>query len=83
MITRQFRLLLLVKEAQTKNIPMPVLAKQTGIHPFVLKKCNPQATNFSFEKLKKVYNSLLEMDRRMKTSKTNIKVLFDLLVFTV
>jgi len=50
------------------------------LHPFVLRKTQQQARNFSFEDLKKIYHNLLMIDIDSKTGKKDIKIALDLFV---
>jgi DNA polymerase-3 subunit delta len=71
MIVRQFRLLLLAKEAQAEQQnPRDTL----HIHPYVAGKIISQARNFSLEDLEKIYHRLNEMDIASKTGQDNLEV---------
>jgi DNA polymerase-3 subunit delta len=62
MFVYQFRNLIKVKSAPAEN---------PGLHPFVLRKTEEQARNFSFEELKKIYYQLLTIDFDIKLGKIN------------
>lgn len=84
MVTRQFRIIMMLKEAQHKSLDNYTLAKIVGLNAFVVQKCMGQANNFTKEKLVKIYSALLELDKRLKTSsKESCIVLFDLLVLSI
>lgn len=55
-------------------------AKQLDIHPFVLKKSTPLLSRFSFNKLKEIYQALLNFDIKIKTSQGSPALLLDLLI---
>jgi DNA polymerase-3 subunit delta len=77
MIVRQFRLLLLTKEAQANHLdPKDVLQ----LHPYVAGKITAQAINFSLEDLEKIYHRLNEMDIASKTGQENLEVSLERLV---
>ncbi|MGH2593447.1 MAG: DNA polymerase III subunit delta [Anaerolineae bacterium] len=80
MITRQFRLLIQVKELQEKNVPAPEVAKALGQHPFVIEKIGQQARNFSIEQLERIYTHLLDIDVGIKTGEVSDVLALDLLV---
>jgi len=80
MFTRQFRLLIQVKELQEKNVPAPEMAKALGQHPFVIDKIGQQARNFSMEQLERVYSHLLDVDVAIKTGEVGDVLALDLLV---
>ena len=80
MITRQFRLLIQVKELTEKNTPAPEMAKALGQHPFVIEKIGQQARNFSMEQLERIYVHVLDMDVGIKTGEVSDMLALDLLV---
>ncbi len=65
----QFRNLIKVKTGGGKEL-----------HPFVFKKTQSQATNFSFEDLKKIYRKLLEIDLDRKTGRVELKTALELFI---
>lgn len=82
MLIRQFRILLLTKELTVDN---PYLGKQKisqelKIHPFVAQKAEQQAKNFTLEKLKQIYQMLLEIDLKIKTTNLKPRMLFDVFI---
>lgn len=77
MITRQFRLLLLAREAiESGDDPIDTL----GVHPFVARKVLAQARRFSMPELERIYHYLLECDLAMKTSQMDDTVALDTLL---
>ncbi|MCX6740178.1 MAG: DNA polymerase III subunit delta [Candidatus Parcubacteria bacterium] len=85
MLIRQFRILLLAKELTDKNpsIGKDKLAKELKIHPFVAQKSLSQIRNFTLDKLKRIYNQLLQIDYTIKTSSQKPRLLFDLLITSI
>ena len=73
----QFRNLVKVKPLAEKNMPPAEIASKLKMHPFVARKSLDQARNFSWEKLKSLYNSLCEIDFESKTGKTDIALALD------
>jgi DNA polymerase-3 subunit delta len=71
MVVRQFRLLLLAKQAlQDQLDPKEVLK----IHPYVAGKIIAQARNFSLGDLKNIYHQLHKMDVDSKTGRDDLTV---------
>lgn len=82
-ITWQFKNLLLVKsfvEEQGGGYGDSSLGYQLGLHPFVVKKTMSQVQNHDYNDLKTIYNNLMTIDFKLKTSQVDPEVLFDLLV---
>jgi DNA polymerase-3 subunit delta len=82
MLIRQFRILLLTKSLAEKNprIDKDAVGRELGIHPFVAQKAIWQINNFTLDKLKNIYKTLLDIDLKIKTSTLKPKILFDLLI---
>jgi DNA polymerase-3 subunit delta len=80
MITRQFRLLIQVKELKEKGASSRDISKKLGIHPFPARKLHSQATYFAADQLEKVYRHLSETDLAVKTGQMDAEVALDLLV---
>ncbi len=80
MITRQYRLLLQVRDLSTRGMQTDVIQKQLGLHPFVTRKIADQARNYSVAQLEGVMNKLLEVDVSLKTSRLEPTLALDLLV---
>lgn len=78
MFVYQFRNLLKVADLQeNQNVREYEIAKIAKLHPFVVKKSLGQIRNFSREKLKKIYQKLMDMDSMAKTGKIKIKLALD------
>ena len=73
----QFRNLVKVKPLAEKNISQPEIAARLKMHPFVVRKSIDQARNFSWDKLKFLYNNLCEIDFTSKTGKADIALALD------
>ena len=76
----QFRNLVKIKPLTEKNTSQSEIASKLKIHPFVVRKSLEQAGNFSWEKLKSLYQALCEIDFASKTGKTDIELSLDKLV---
>ena len=80
MITRQFKILLQIKESLSQGLTPRKIMSQLKLHPFVVQKSSTQARNFSEDLLKRAFSKLLEIDSRMKTGQVNAKVALNLLI---
>jgi len=82
MLIRQFRILLEIKDLinERPKITKDLIAKELQIHPFVAQKALWQVKNFTLDKLKQIYQMLLDLDLKLKTSQAKPKVLFDLFI---
>jgi len=67
MIIRQFRILLLVKAAQTKNIPRHQISKELKLHEFVVSEALDQTRRFTEEKLLQALTDCQDTDIKIKT----------------
>jgi len=66
MIVRHFRILIQVKSL-VKQHPETFISKRIKQHPYVIKKSVQQLRNFSSEKLKIIYQQMVDIDRNFKT----------------
>jgi len=81
MLERQFRINLQIKEVLNEGVAMPnQIATELGLHPFVVQKTMQQCQGFSLPQLKDIYKKLLDFEIKLKTSKINFELLFDLLI---
>jgi DNA polymerase-3 subunit delta len=87
MLARQFRLLLQIKEIVAKNYSFlspsdpnlkSKIAAELKLHPFVVQKTLQQIKNYSIPELKKIYKNLLNIDMKMKRTRTSPRLLLDL-----
>ncbi len=67
MVVRQFRLLLLAREALDAGGKEADVVRQLKVHPYVGGKITEQARRFHMNTLEAVYHRLLELDEAMKT----------------
>ena len=82
MITRQFRILITMRDLfnRQENISSDQMAKMLALHPFVVKKSLPLMKRLSLDKLKQIYDNLLEIDIKTKTGQADQSLLLDLFV---
>ena len=82
MIARQFRILITMRDLfnRQENISSDQMAKMLALHPFVVKKSLPLMKRLSLDKLKQIYDNLLEIDVKTKTGQADQSLLLDLFV---
>lgn len=82
MLLRQFRILLEIRDLYERedNLQSDAIAKKLGLHPFVVKKSLPFVKRYPMEKLKSIYQSLLDFDIKTKTGQGGPDLLLDVLV---
>lgn len=80
MITRQFRLLIQVKELADEGKRPPAISQELKQHSFVVGKLYAQAQGFSLKQLEQIYKHLLDMDIGVKTGRHDMNTALDLLV---
>jgi len=83
MIVRQFRILTTLFSLAEQKMPENIMAKETGFHPFVVKKSLGLARKFSLPKLKKIYNGLAGLDKKLKSTTLSPETLIDLLIMEI
>jgi len=81
MIAYQFRNLLIIKELQDAKTPYPMIAKKSGLHPFVVQKSSYLCNQFTIEQLKKIYLKIFQIDLDIKTGKVEAETALDLFVY--
>ncbi|EKD43468.1 MAG: DNA polymerase III, delta subunit [uncultured bacterium] len=62
------------------NIGSDAMAKQLGLHPFVVKKNMGLIKRNSLKKLEEIYSELLQMDLKAKTGQGDLGLMLDLLI---
>ena len=80
MINYQFRNLIIVKSESERAGEGSGLAKNLGIHPYVLQKSLQLSRGFSFDDLKKIYRKIFQIDLDVKTGKLGAETGLDLLI---
>lgn len=71
MLTRQIRLILQTKALRAQRASLSEIQSRLRLREFVAKKCVSQSQNFSFARLERAYQMLVEMDVALKTSRVN------------
>jgi DNA polymerase-3 subunit delta len=80
MVVRQFRYLLLAREALDTGTPARDLAAALEVHPFVAQKIASQARNFDLETLETVYRRLRDIDEEVKSGRIELDTAMESLV---
>lgn len=75
MLTRQFRILLQLHDVNPRE--GDAVAKETGMHPFVVKKSLPLARRYALPQLKTIYHHLFEIETLLKTTSAPADALLD------
>lgn len=83
MLARQVRILLQVKELREQGYPPPRMARELGLHPYVVEKVLRQEASLSFPVLERAHRLLLEADLAIKTGAQDPETALDLLVVEV
>ena len=69
LLTRQFRLLLEVKDMDKRGYPRKEIASKVGLHPFVVGKYQEQARAFSSKALREIIEDSVDMEEAVKTGR--------------
>lgn len=80
LISRQFNLMLQVKELQKAGCDTVSIAKQTGLQSFLVGKYAAQARKFSTEFLKQALTECVEFEEAIKTGKMEDQLSVELLI---
>lgn len=83
MVNYQFRNLLAIKDLLDRKTQYPLLAKKSGLHPFVVKKSLEACRLFSLAELKKIYRKIFQIDLEIKTGKIEPETALDFLLASV
>lgn len=81
MIVWQMRNLVQIKDLVDKGMPFSMVAKKTGISPYVINKNLPVLKKIAFSKIKLIYDYLLYLDIAMKTGKIDSALALDMFIF--
>jgi len=80
MVVRQFRLLLLAREALDSGGGQREIEQALGVADFIARKMQSQARHFDLPTLEAIYRRLLEIDLAAKTSQAPLDMSLDMLV---
>ena len=80
LLSGQVKKMMIAKDCQNRQQNLNDLGKILRVPPYVASKILQQSGCFSMQDLMKFYNSLLSLDRRVKTSGEDIQLLMDLFI---
>lgn len=82
MTIKQFKTLIKVRQFLDHNpgTNSNLIAKEFKLHPFVAQKSFSQCSHFTFAELKNIYKELLQMDVKIKSTNTDLPMLFDMFI---
>jgi DNA polymerase-3 subunit delta len=80
MITRQFRLLIQVKELAPQLPTADAIARKLHQNPYPIRKVLAQSHNYSLGQLHTIYHRLLDVDVAIKTGQTEATLAIDSLI---
>jgi DNA polymerase-3 subunit delta len=83
MITRQFRILIQIKELLAKGTSPGDIRALLGLQPFVLDKTTRQASNFTIAQLEGIFRQLHELDAAVKSGEIEPVLALNLFVAEV
>lgn len=81
MIAYQFRVVLSIADLIQKNTKESEIAKESGLHPFVVRKNYSLSKKFSLSDLKQIFKSLHIVDFELKSGKIDSKLQLEMLTF--
>lgn len=80
MLTRQVRFIVQVREMRRQRRPDVEIQSKLGLAPFALRKTLEQAQRYPLERLKQLYNKLLETDLYIKRGRFDGGLALELLI---
>jgi len=83
MMLRQFRILAEIKSLLSQGVLPQEMASKLKLHPFVIKKSLPQAQKFTLTKFKNIYQKLVEVEKKIKSSALPKQTLLSLLIMAI
>ncbi|MCA9375609.1 MAG: DNA polymerase III subunit delta [Candidatus Doudnabacteria bacterium] len=83
MFVFQIRNLLLISDGLSRGLSEQAIAKEAGLHPYVVKKTAQVAKKFKEGQLEAIHGALARMDRSFKTSQVDPVLALDLFVTSV
>ncbi|HLD27552.1 MAG TPA: DNA polymerase III subunit delta [Patescibacteria group bacterium] len=80
MIIRQFRIIAQLKSLLSQKKTESEIVSQTKLHPFVVKKTLPLVQKFTKDKIVAIYDRLISLDRKYKSTPLPQQTLLELFV---
>lgn len=82
LISRQFQILLNIKDMSGKGFDNATIAKNAGIPPFAVKRNMAQARGFSMQQLKQAIRDGVDFEESVKTGRMNDQMAVELFIVT-
>lgn len=83
LLSRQFNLLLQIKELKLKSFDNKAIAEKVGLAPFLIGKYLLQASKFSMQNLKQALRDCVEAEEHIKTGKMSDRYSLELLIVSL
>lgn len=83
MITRQIRLMLSYKLYKNKGYGEGEIQDKLGIKSYEYSKISTQSRSFTIIQLQDIFNKILYLDKQLKTTSTDEKVLMEILIIEI
>lgn len=83
MLKKQISNLLIVKNLKEKKAPVSFIIRDSGLHPFVARKCSRLSDKFTFNYLKKIYWKIFQFEIKIKTGKIDPALALELLTIEI
>lgn len=80
LITRQFQILLNLKDMSSKGFDQSTIASKVGIPPFAVRRNQTQAKGFSLEQLKMAIADGVDLEESVKTGQINDQLAVELFI---
>lgn len=80
LISRQFQILLNIRDMISKGLSQQIMAQKAGIPPFAVKRNVAQAKEFTLEQLKQALREGVELEEAVKTGRMNDQMAVELFI---
>jgi len=80
MVAYQFKNLLILRDLIDKKVSYGLVAKRSGLHPFVVQKTIGMANRFSMEQLRQLYQKIFETDFDIKTGRVDPEIALEIFI---
>lgn len=80
LITRQFNILLVIRDMARKGLDQQTMAQKAGIPPFAVRRNLTQAKGFTLEQLKDALKEGVELEEAVKTGRMNDQMAVELFI---
>ncbi len=80
MLTRQFNIMLQIKELQNKRQPLSQITDKLSMNPYVVKKTAAQCNNFSEKRLRNALENCLRLEESVKKGNMDEKMAVELII---